>query len=715
MIVELFVRTIQAGRESDYTNLDTYGNENVSLTFQVDEVRSLENKNASYSKNFNLPATTRNNRFFEHYYDLDRYTLEFNANKKVQCYLQVDGIIVIEGFLKLEGTLEKQTEISYSVVIFNQVVNLIDALGDDDLGMLNWDDLSHNFTYDNVISSWAQADSSGNPVDWVYQIVNTGNMEDDGTGTVLLDPRVNYVFCLRLKYVLNRIFQYAGFVPVYKGYLAQTEFRNLYFDTRVRRDFGQEIDDQQIRANITPNGPTLIGCDIYHQGYLIGTTPNTSWAMPTTNVTGDINNQFDEATCTFTAQADCTINVLIYVQAHNVSNQTVNVTCLANGVPIGTQPVFSGDPQDTPCQPSSVSLFFSASFPMLQGDVMQFTFMADYTAQPVPNFGGYMDFGLGTSGNGVDIQVQDATIASLIQTQFEGLKMADIVKDVLTMFNVISTDVGNNTIELIPYRNYVQDNVVDWTKKVDINEIKIENLPIPRQVIFRHAQDENDFYHNTYIEENAITYGESRVMFDTDNEDIVTIELKIFAAPLIKTITGTDIHIQHCAQLNNDGQLEAYKNKPRIVHLKGTQLSADVTNTTYQLTPDNATYNLFPWTPPGTSHNFYPELTHFNQKIASTTTTGNQFVFGIINPSAIVNFGQMPTNTLFKKFWRQYINEKFNIDARLIKVKIRLSPTDIMALDFSIKYRIQDQFYRLNKVDYNTYKNKLSSVELIRV
>jgi hypothetical protein len=34
--------------------LDTFGNENINLTLQVDDVRDIESKNASYSKDFNL-------------------------------------------------------------------------------------------------------------------------------------------------------------------------------------------------------------------------------------------------------------------------------------------------------------------------------------------------------------------------------------------------------------------------------------------------------------------------------------------------------------------------------------------------------------------------------------------------------------------------------------------------------------------------------------
>jgi len=90
-------------------------------------------------------------------------------------------------------------------------------------------------------------------------------------------------------------------------------------------------------------------------------------------------------------------------------------------------------------------------------------------------------------------------------------------------------------------------------------------------------------------------------------------------------------------------------------------------------------------------------------------------MFGIINPNAINQNFTQPVNTLFSRFWRDYINDKYNVDTRIFKAKAKLSATDILNLDFSKKYKIKDQHYRLNKVDYNTDKNKLSSIELIRI
>ena len=52
-------------------NLDLFGNESINFTFQVDDVRDIENKNGSYSKSFNIPATKTNNVYFNHIHKVE--------------------------------------------------------------------------------------------------------------------------------------------------------------------------------------------------------------------------------------------------------------------------------------------------------------------------------------------------------------------------------------------------------------------------------------------------------------------------------------------------------------------------------------------------------------------------------------------------------------------------------------------------------------------
>ena len=108
-------------------------------------------------------------------------------------------------------------------------------------------------------------------------------------------------------------------------------------------------------------------------------------------------------------------------------------------------------------------------------------------------------------------------------------------------------------------------------------------------------------------------------------------------------------------------------------------------------------------------------MTHFSDILADVNPNDFSFLFGLVNVSGMNNLGLQPANNFFTKYWFDYIQERYNQNAVLLKIKAKLTPTDILKLDFSKKYRISQQDYRLNKVDYNTDKNKLTSIELIRV
>ena len=73
--------------DNTLTELDLFGSENINLTLQIDDVRDIENKNASYSKDFNLPATKNNNKFFEHYYNVNRSNVKFTPYKTTKAFL----------------------------------------------------------------------------------------------------------------------------------------------------------------------------------------------------------------------------------------------------------------------------------------------------------------------------------------------------------------------------------------------------------------------------------------------------------------------------------------------------------------------------------------------------------------------------------------------------------------------------------------------------
>lgn len=694
--------------KAPWRNLDVFGNENVSLTFQVDEIRNLKNKNASYSKSFNLPATKRNNDFFEHYYDLDRYDYSFNAYKSARVELLVDGIVILEGFMKLLGTLEKQTEITYNVVIFNDVANLIDTLGDATIRDLSFSDLTHAFTYDNVVASWFAIDLGNNPVDYTYSFVNDGNLQLGETGNLGYIPHRHWMLNISLKNVIDKIFNYAGF-SYDSNFFNSSQFRKLYFDTSVIKNYGTEVEPLQIKASGFRPPTFQIGTtDVTHTGIPIGNGYDNAVAVNFANETGDVNNQFDETTSTFTAQSNCTLTIGFNVSYVNGTGNNVTYTVWANDIAFHTFMVSGIDMQNPPLIPNIGNSFAMGTFPLIAGETVQIKISIDNDSVFANNI---YPIGIKEAGTtNIALSVTNADIGSLIHAQRGDIKLADIIADMFSMFNLIATDKGNKELKIEPYVNYISDDIIDWTPKVDINEFDIETIDIPSQLVFKHARDEDDYFLGKYESENGIEYGTHIVNTTSTNGEQEIIELKVFAAPFTKTIQGTEIVAQHIGTIIDDeGTIDGFKNLPRIVYR-----IADILDPTSLTPTPNALVSLnVEFT--NTQLNSYPQLHHYTDLTQDAISSDDSFLFGTINPTAIENLNQQPVDTLFFRYWRTYINEKYNTDTRILKCGVRLSATDILNLDFSKKYRIQHQLYRLNKVDYNTDKNKIARVEFIRI
>lgn len=132
-----------AQNTTNYEQLDVIGDENINITYAVDDIRIDGQKQSSYSKDFQLPATKLNNRFFEHFYNVDIETLGFDASRSVQAYIEVDGVTVIDGFMQLLKVQRKSQGTYYNVVVYDTAANLLNELGDDTLADLQFEDILH--------------------------------------------------------------------------------------------------------------------------------------------------------------------------------------------------------------------------------------------------------------------------------------------------------------------------------------------------------------------------------------------------------------------------------------------------------------------------------------------------------------------------------------------------------------------------------------------
>ena len=104
----------------DYTGqviCDLYEDEEIPLTLSVDNFKNIAEKIQSYSKDFNLPATKRNNKIFGNIFEITRTVAnpyDFNPYVFTRAVLKQDGFILFDGALRLIDIQDKEGEISYN-------------------------------------------------------------------------------------------------------------------------------------------------------------------------------------------------------------------------------------------------------------------------------------------------------------------------------------------------------------------------------------------------------------------------------------------------------------------------------------------------------------------------------------------------------------------------------------------------------------------------
>ena len=239
---------------------DLYQEEDIPLSLSIDDFKNVAEQVKSYSKDFNLPATKRNNQIFNNMFEVTRADdgLIFNPYVKTKCVLKQDGFMLFEGYLRLINVKDDEGEISYNVNLYSEVTALADTLKEQTFANLDFEELAHLYNKTSIKNSWYN--TTGLPlenslsvlsfaydaalgvdntnvlkypfIDWNHQFV----YGQTGTGTIATanNPELTALEqafrpCIQLKYLINKIFAASGFNWT-SNFFDSTDFGNLFMD-----------------------------------------------------------------------------------------------------------------------------------------------------------------------------------------------------------------------------------------------------------------------------------------------------------------------------------------------------------------------------------------------------------------------------------------------------------------------------------------------------
>jgi hypothetical protein len=131
-----------------------FKDESVSITQTIQNVKDISKVFTDFTKTFNLPASSTNNKLFKHYYNSDivdadnNLISDFDARKRRDAIIELNHMPFKKGKIRLDGVDMKNSKpYTYKVTFFGDTVNLSTLLGDDDLSNLDTELEDYNQTY----------------------------------------------------------------------------------------------------------------------------------------------------------------------------------------------------------------------------------------------------------------------------------------------------------------------------------------------------------------------------------------------------------------------------------------------------------------------------------------------------------------------------------------------------------------------------------------
>jgi hypothetical protein len=202
--------------------LDTWGEEPIDITYQVADIRTLDNKKSSYSKSMSLPDTPNNRKVFDSLFWVN-FDRGFNPKRKTKCYVKENGIITFEGYIQVQGfNNEGWNGPSYQVVLLSSLRSFKSSIADVLLQELDWSGIDEYWDYEHIQDSWNPAIIK----EVFYPFIDYGwNIRMaylSGWGLSYYSPGAtapigasvfteNFYPAIYLKNYIDRIFQTAGF------------------------------------------------------------------------------------------------------------------------------------------------------------------------------------------------------------------------------------------------------------------------------------------------------------------------------------------------------------------------------------------------------------------------------------------------------------------------------------------------------------------------
>ena len=670
------------------TRVDLFQDETISITDSIQNVSDISKVFTPFSKQFNLPASSTNNKLFKHYYNFDIQG-GFDARFRVDARIEINHVPFKTGQIRLDGVGMKDNQPhTYKVVFFGKPSDLKDIFGDEELNSLN--PLS---TYDFTYSSGA--------INNMRTAFTTGLQSDQTAATNLSNRNIVLPLILLKEYYT---YDTGGGANELKNVNYTNLQKELKPAIKLKRIIEAIETQYDIDFNMTDEGSikTFFGSDMFDELYLWLHREKTPITKPETDPPTfgvDITTRAKKLTfADFTYSSGSgdvlTANKLV---VNKGESYTIRLSLDPNTTN-NTGEIIVKD------KTTNELLFYREDVPfnnttnitvplmnLTSGNLDQRTYDIEFriNCQVAVSFAA-LTTGMTITKNGATLHNYSNSAFSLsdflfIQDYLPKMKVLDFLTGLFKMFNLVAyTKKGSSQIYVQTFDDYMTLGVSrDITKYVDISQSAIDR-PVPyNRVNFKYS-DPVTQTSLRFVNQFSQVFGDLKYSAPEkyDGQEFNQ-EVPFERSVLI------NLQDHHGNQTNNvigwwvDDKGDTALGKPYIF------FNRVVDSSTYTVTSSNLTsYNAPSNVSSDENHtlNFGAEYDEFN--------------------------GDVNTNSLFSRFYQEYIQQTFNQNGRIIKVSAQLPVSFILNYSVNDIIVINGQEYYINSLSTNLATGK-SELELI--
>ena len=638
--------------------LDLFQDESIELNSSIANVNDITKNTTDYAKSFTVPASNNNNKIFKHYYDAN-IDNAFDARVKVNGRIEFDGMPFRFGKWSLEKVILKQgNPYSYSINFVGNLVSLKDKLKNDELSILDFPLLDHDYN-SATVKSLLQ-----NNGDVIYNLFVKKQLYYNPTSSTVIPTSIN------IAHATGEGVDWTYLNPSIR-LIKIIEAIETKYEINFSRDFFDRIEFQNLFLWVNNTS-------------VISGKANNEIRIDFTN-TGNIDERggtLDLINDTFTAGGKRIYGVVRITPSAGYENVFYNIERRRDGDIANVQSKLKGTTETKWAiernNPTKHSWYVSSN--------EEFKFSSRLTIGfNYESYNMYADFPEQTIGANF-----------IIKNNLPKIKIIDFLKGLFSMFKlvVISDDNENLYIDTID-NYYATGKVWNVTRYVKTDTLEVSRGNLLNEIKFTHKEPVT-ILNNQFKKSNGIGYGDAEILMTDDGTKSgkpLEGEALTFELPFEQFVYE---------RLKDESSSEPYPN-----NMTNIMYGAIIDDKFEPVNPSpHIFYNV------NTFHSGF-SIGYINdlgvKEILNTTINTPSHSIDWATPQYNLNFGiennewdnTQSENTLYQNYYKNYITSIFNPKRRLFKYSAILPLRILLQLKLNDILEIKNNYYRIDNFNIN--------------